>query len=187
MSIVTGLGDGGKTSLPEGTRVSKTHPQIEAAGDIDELIAALGLARSLTANAEIRELTKSIQRELFRVMSALGAHKPDAEPEVSDEMVDRLTKEAHRIEAMEGVLADWSLSGEDTAAAAYDVARTVCRRAERRVIALVESGAAIEPNAVRYLNRLSDLLWLFARQIELERGADAKLRQESGSRWTRAW
>jgi cob(I)alamin adenosyltransferase len=187
MSIVTKLGDKGKTSLAGGARVSKADPQIEASGEIDELIAAMGLARSFTSNAETRENVKAIQKELFRVSSALNGVKPDAQPEVSDAMVDRLTDDAHRIESIEGILADWSLPGEDVAAAAYDLARTVCRRAERRVVALVDAGAAIEPNAVRYLNRLSDLLWLFARQIELEAGADSKLRDSSGPRWSRAW
>jgi cob(I)alamin adenosyltransferase len=188
MSIATERGDGGQTSLLGGLRVSKADPRIEASGGIDELISALGFARSIAANAEICNLTKTIQRELFRVGSGLDTPPGGrAEPEVSDAMVDHLTEHVHRIEGMEGLLTDWSLPGEDTAAAAYDIARTVCRRAERAAIGAAGAGAIVEPNALRYLNRLSDLLWLFSRLIEREAGADSRLRQEGGSRWSRAW
>jgi len=90
---------------------------------------------------------------------------------------------------MEGVLSDWSLPGEHTAAAAYDVARTVCRRAERSVVRLVESGEEVDAVVVVYLNRLSDLLWLFGRLLELRAGVSAQLRddQHKGPRWSRAW
>ncbi len=102
-------------------------------GTIDELISKMGFARALCTTPEIRDLTKSIQRELFQVGSAIAtppeSRKPS--PEISDEMVGRLTAEVHRIEATEGLLADWSLPGEDVVSAAYDMARTVCRRAER--------------------------------------------------------
>jgi cob(I)alamin adenosyltransferase len=104
-------------------------------------------------------------------------------------MVDALTDHVHRIEALEGVLSDWSLPGEHTAAAAYDVARTVCRRAERSVVRLVESGEEVDAVVVVYLNRLSDLLWLFGRLLELRAGVSARLRddQHKGPRWSRAW
>ena len=189
MSIATERGDGGQTSLLGGQRVSKADPRIEASGAVDELIAALGFARSITPNAEIKDLTKTIQRELFRVGSGLDTPPGGrAEPEVTDAMVTRLTEHVHRIESMEGLLTDWSLPGEDTAAAAYDLARTVCRRTERAAVAVGTAGAIVEPNAVRYLNRLSDLLWLFSRQIEREAGADSRLRQDKdGPRWSRAW
>jgi len=86
-------------------------------------------------------------------------------------------------------LSDWSLPGETAAGAAYDLARTVCRRAERCVVRLIESGEAVEPNILAYLNRLSDLLWLFARKVELG-AAGTSLREtngKSGPRWSRAW
>ncbi|HEX4998319.1 MAG TPA: cob(I)yrinic acid a,c-diamide adenosyltransferase [Terriglobia bacterium] len=187
MSIVTGLGDQGQTSLIGGDRVSKADARVEATGEVDELIATMGLARSLCENPEVQDLTKSIQRELFRVSSALGAPgRP--ETEVTDAMVDALTDHARRIESIEGLLSDWSLPGEDAAAAAYDLARTVCRRTERHAVAMIDSGSPVEPNAVRYLNRLSDLLWLFARQIELEIGANSALRKDpKDRRWSRAW
>ncbi len=191
MSIATKAGDTGKTGLIGGERVSKADLRVEAYGTIDELGATLGFARSVCDDAEVRELTKEIQRELFALSG--GVANPRAAekepPYVTVEMVEQLTAHVHRIEATEGLLSDWSLPGEHDAAAAYDVARTVCRRAERAVVRLAESGEEVPPPVVTYLNRLSDLLWLFSRLIELRAGVDAHLRDEdhSGPRWSRAW
>ena len=105
-------------------------------------------------------------------------------------MVDRLTSEVHRIEALEGVLSDWSLPGAVTPAAAFDVARTVCRRAERGVVRLLEAGEQAAPAVLPYLNRLSDLLWLFGRKVERDAGVSGSLRTmtgKEGNRWSRAW
>jgi cob(I)alamin adenosyltransferase len=191
MSIATTRGDGGETGLAGGIRVSKSSERVEAYGTIDELISTLGFARSICGDEEIRTLTKSIQRELFAVGSAMatppeGSKKP---PEITEAMVDGLTAHVHRVEAMEGILADWSIPGEHTESAAYDVARAVCRRAERLAVGLQQRGAVSQPNVVRYLNRLSDLLWLFSRLIELRAGVSAKLRDpaHAGPRWSRAW
>jgi cob(I)alamin adenosyltransferase len=104
--------------------------------------------------------------------------------------VDRLTAEVHRLEAIEGMLADWSIPGEVRAAAAFDVARTVCRRAERGVVRLIESGGAVQPAILAYLNRLSDLLWLVGRKLELDAGVNSSLRDgtgKTGNRFSRAW
>jgi len=184
-------GDGGETGLPGGIRVSKSNDRVEAYGTIDELISTMGFARSICADEEIGALTKAIQKELFKVGSAIGtlpegAKKP---PEITDEMVEALTGHVHRIEAVEGILADWSIPGEHTGAAAYDVARTVCRRAERLAVAVRERGIEMQPNVIRYLNRLSDLLWLFGRLLELRAGVNATLRDDAhaGPRWSRAW
>jgi len=84
-------------------------------------------------------------------------------------------------------LGDWSIPGEDACSAAYDVARTICRRTERLVVGLIESGVEIQPNALAYINRLSDLLWLFGRVVEVRLGLDSKLRTNAGPRWSRAW
>jgi cob(I)alamin adenosyltransferase len=110
-------------------------------------------------------------------------------PDITDEMVARLTEEVHRIEATEGILSDWSLPGDHAGAAAFDVARTVCRRAERAVVHLTETGEPVDARAVVYLNRLSDLLWLIGRLLELRAGIDARLRDSAhtGPRWSRAW
>lgn len=191
MSITTKRGDTGQTSLIGGLRVSKGDLQVEAWGAIDELISVMGFARSICEDAEVRDLTKAIQRELFAVSSVVATvpDKRKGTPPITDEMVEALTAQVHRIEAIEGILADWSLPGEHAAAAAFDVARTVCRRAERLVVRLAESGGESYPQVIAYLNRLSDLLWLFGRLLELRAGVDARLRDEahSGRKWSRAW
>jgi len=191
MSIATKTGDKGLTGLIGGERVSKADLRVEAYGTIDELGSTLGFARSICADAEVRELTREIQRELFAVSGGvanpLGAQKEP--PYVTQAMVETLTAHVNRIESTEGILSDWSLPGEHAAAASYDVARTVCRRAERAVVRLVESGEEAAPQAIAYLNRLSDLLWLFGRLLELRAGVDARLRDDEhkGARWSRAW
>jgi cob(I)alamin adenosyltransferase len=191
MSIATKSGDGGQTALVGGIRVSKSSLRVETYGTVDELNSVLGFARSICEDTELAELTKSIQKELFQVGSALATHTQSRkkEPPVTREMVDSLTDHVHRIEAIEGVLSDWSLPGEHSAAAAYDVARTVCRRAERSVVRLIESGEEVDAVVVVYLNRLSDLLWLFGRLLEQRAGVNARLRDEhhKGPRWSRAW
>ena len=192
MSIATKHGDAGDTGLIGGDRVSKADPRVEAYGTIDELGAALGLARSICGDEEVRGLTKAIQRELFTVAGAVAnPASAEASPTtyVTHAMVEALTLHVERVEATEGILADWSLPGEHAAAAAYDVARCVCRRAERCVVRLAESGADTNPNVVPYLNRLSDLLWLMGRLLELRAGVDARLRdgEHAGPRWSRAW
>ncbi len=194
MSISTTTGDKGRTALIGGERVSKADLRVEAYGTIDETGAAMGLARSLSDDAEINELAKSIQRELFAVSGSVANpnYENAPKPYVTTEMVEHLTAEVHRIEKMEGVLADWSLPGEIASSAAFDVARTVCRRAERAVIRLQEAGEAVDQTAVTYLNRLSDLLWLFGRLIEFRAGVDSRLRnegddQQAAKKWSRAW
>jgi len=191
MSIATERGDGGETSLPGGFRISKSDPRVEVYGTIDELISSLGFARAICRNEQICEFAKSIQRELFKVGSAI-ATPPESRkpiPQITDDYVNRLTDEVHRIEKIEGLLADWSLPGADPVSAAFDVARTICRRTERGAVRLMNAGVSLQPNVLRYLNRLSDLLWLFGRLIEFEQGVDSRLRDDStgGPRWSRAW
>jgi len=197
MSIATKRGDRGETSLAGNVRVSKGAARVEAYGTIDELISSMGFARSICEDAEVRERTKSIQRELFAVSSALATPSGKTlatpsentnEPDVTDAMIDALTADVHRLEAMDGVLGDWSIPGEHVASAAYDVARTICRRAERLAVRLAET-EPVAPEVIAYLNRLSDLLWLFGRIIEVRAGIDSSLRgpEHRGGRWTRAW
>jgi len=191
MSIATMRGDSGQTGLSGGIRVSKASPRVEAYGTLDELISAMGFARAICANPDLCAATKRIQKELFKVASAISTppESPKGIPVVEDALVDELTAHVHRIEAIPGVLNDWSLPGEDPVSAAFDVARTVCRRSERLVVGLMENGLPLQPNVLRYLNRLSDLLWLFGRQVEKEEGKDARLRDpdKPGPRWSRAW
>ena len=191
-SISTMKGDAGQTSLAGGVRVSKSSTRVEAYGTIDELNASMGFARSICEDAEIAAFTRSVQLELFKVGSGLATPPDSPKPQVPIDpaMVDRLTVEVHRIEAIDGVLADWSVSGEHRAAAAYDVARTVCRRAERAIVRLVESGDVMAPEILAYVNRLSDLLWVFARKLEHDAGVSGSLRAatgKAGNRFSRAW
>ena len=189
MSIATKRGDGGETGLAGGVRVRKDDPRVEAYGTIDELISSLGFARAICADDELCARTKEIQRELFKVGSAMATPPSSKKlpPEIPDAMVDALTAEVHRIEAIEGVLGDWSIPGEDPASAAYDVARTICRRAERLAVGLRGQGVQMQDNVIRYINRLSDVLWLYGRLIEHQLGLDATLRTKPGARWSRAW
>jgi cob(I)alamin adenosyltransferase len=191
MSIATKRGDAGQTSLAGGIRVSKAHPRVECYGTIDELISQMGFARSICQDPDVREGAKRVQRELYRVGSAIATPPKSTETpsDVTPAMVDVLDSEVHRIEAQPGVLGDWSLPGELPDAAAFDVARTVCRRAERLAVGLAEAGEIRNPSVLAYLNRLSDLLWLWGRLLEARQGVDSSLRtgDAPGPRWSRAW
>ena len=191
-SISTTRGDQGQTALAGGIRVSKADLRVDAYGSIDELNASIGFSRSMCEDREIADFAHSVQRELFTLGSALATPPNSPKPQVpiAPDMVDRLTGEVHRIEAIEGVLSDWSVSGEHTAAAAFDMSRTICRRAERAVVRLSESGEVVQPAILAYVNRLSDLLWLFARKLEHDAGVSGSLREatgKAGNRWSRAW
>ena len=191
MSIATKRGDGGQTGLAGGIRVSKADLRVESYGSIDELNTVLGFARSICQNKEIAAWTEEIQRTLFRVGSAL-ATPPESKkqpPVLTPEDIERLTNLVHQIEATEGILSDWSLPGAHTESAAYEVARAVCRRAERAAVRFVENGGVVQPAVLPYLNRLSDVIWLFGRLIEFNAGIDARLRDDSkgGPKWSRAW
>lgn len=191
MSIATTRGDGGQTGLAGGIRVSKADLRVDTYGSVDELNTVLGFARSICTNKEIAGWTEQIQRTLFRLGSAL-ATPPESKkqpPIISAEDVAMLTDLVHKIEATEGILGDWSLPGAHPESAAYEVARTVCRRAERNVVRFLENGGIVKPEIMAYLNRLSDVVWLFGRLIEVNAGIDARLRPDdkAGPKWSRAW
>lgn len=191
-SISTMRGDAGETSLAGGIRVSKASLRVETYGTIDELNSTMGFARSICDDTEMAAFTRNIQQDLFRVGSSLATPPNSPKPQIAIEAtsVDRLTAEVHRLEAIEGMLADWSIPGEHRAAAAFDVARTVCRRAERGLVRLQESGEEVQPTILAYINRLSDLLWLFGRKLEHDAGVSASLRDatgKKGNRFSRAW
>lgn len=191
-SIATTRGDAGQTGLAGGIRVSKASVRVESYGNIDELISTIGFARSIGDNEEIAAFAQAVQTELFRIGSALATPPESPKPQVPIDMApaDRLTAEVHRLESLEGMLSDWTVSGGHAGAAAFDVARTVCRRAERGVVRLAETGEPVQPGILAYLNRLSDLLWLFARKLERDAGVSGSLRETTGkpgNRWSRAW
>ena len=191
-SIATETGDDGTTALTGGHRVSKADLRVEAYGTVDELNALLGVARSGCRDPEIRGWTEEIQRTLFRVGAALS-RLPSARvvtaPTLRAEDVAWLDDRVQVIETIEGILADWSLPGAHHESAAFEVARTVCRRAERCAVRLHEAGKVFSPEVLTYLTRLSDLLWLLGRLIEHRAGVDARLRDEGkeGPNWSRAW
>lgn len=192
MSIATKRGDGGQTGLAGGIRVSKGSLRVEAYGTIDELNSALGLARAICADEELKCRTKAIQRDLFRVGSALATPPESRKGQVpiTAEMVEALTTQVHEFEAIEGLLSDWSIPGEEVDGAAFDLARTICRRAERNIVRLMDAGETVEPAIAAYINRLSDLLWLFARKSEVANNVNSSLRElngKQGPRWSRAW
>jgi cob(I)alamin adenosyltransferase len=191
MSIATKSGDKGSTGLAGGIRISKADLRVEAYGTVDELNTVLGFARSICSDEEIAKWTEQIQKTLFRVGSAMATPPESKKPQVhiTPEDVDFLTQLVYKIEATEGILSDWSLPGAHRESAAYEIARTVCRRAERAAVRLHESGQDVQPDVLAYLNRLSDLAWLFGRLIERNAGIDARLRDGSkaGPKWSRAW
>jgi cob(I)alamin adenosyltransferase len=191
-SISTMRGDTGQTSLAGGIRVSKGSIRVETYGTIDELTSSLGFARSICQDVEIAAFVKSIQQDLFRIGSSLATplESPKAQVAIDSVLTDRLTAEVHRLEAIDGMLADWSIPGEHTGSAAFDVARTICRRAERALVRLQEDGVEVQASILSYVNRLSDLLWLFGRKLERDAGANASLRDatgKAGNRFSRAW
>lgn len=190
MSIATKHGDSGQTGLAGGTRISKADLRVEAYGSVDELNTALGFARSICTNQQIRDWTEQIQRTLFSVGGALASPAENkSAPVISAEQVEYLTGLVNQIEAIDGIFSDWSIPGAHPESAAYEVARTTCRRTERNVVRLMESAVAVQPELLAYLNRLSDLIWLFGRLIEKNAGVDARLRtgETQGPSWSRAW
>jgi cob(I)alamin adenosyltransferase len=196
-SIATKTGDSGTTGLAGGIRLSKADLRVEAYGTVDELNSFLGFARSLCPEPEVAAWTETIQRTLFRVGAALSTPTEalSSTQTVTSADVDFLTDLVHQIESMPGILSDWSLPGANRDSAAYEMARTVCRRAERVAVRFNQEGATdTAPNsapaaAIAYLNRLSDLIWLFGRLIELRAGADSRLRPDTkpGANFSRAW
>ncbi len=178
MSIATQTGDHGETSLLFGRRVPKTDPHIVCNGALDELNAALGMARAcLKDGVGDPFLTRqifSIQRELIVLMGEIAVLPEDRERHSNSEygvvtvaMVDALTAQVKDLETHHRIdFHRWATPGDGMGSAALEVARTACRRAERAVLALREGDATLSMDISRYLNRLSDLLWLWARWVE---------------------
>ncbi len=178
MSIITKTGDQGTTGLMYNRRVPKTHPRVEAYGTVDELNAALGLARATATDEWEGGQLLAIQKELVILMGELAVlgedlarYRQDGYSIVTAEMAMKLELIAKEIEARKIVFKGWATPGATLHSAALDVARTICRRAERRVCALEGEQKASQEITI-YLNRLSDLLWLLARRTETECSAN---------------
>ena len=173
MSIATRTGDDGTTALMYNRRVSKTHPRVEASGAIDELNAALGLARASNRDEWLGKELLTIQQQLVAIMGELstlpedlGRYERGGFARVTPELRGGLDALVNHLESQNLTFNGWAMPGDTLSSAALDLARTACRRAERRVCAVGESGTAVNPEIVVYLNRLSDVLWLLARWVE---------------------
>ncbi len=174
MSIVTKTGDKGQTSLMYGHRVSKGDARVDAYGCIDELTAALGLARSIATDKFISDEILAAQKDLIVLMGELATAPGDQERYAKDgfqittpAMVDRISAVIADLEKDESLYPkDWVIPGGTRVSAALDFARTTCRRAERHIAALSVSDVKFNVEILRYLNRLSDLCWVLARYVE---------------------
>jgi cob(I)alamin adenosyltransferase len=172
MSIITGRGDGGETDLLFGRRIAKTSLRVEVLGTVDEVNAALGLARAAGAVEEVEGIVSRLQEMLIGLMGQFACQPGDEEryasagfTAVGQEDLDWVVATAKDFEARGIVFKDWARPGADhsMARAGLDVARSITRRAERAVLALHESGEEV-PQVLRlFFNRLSDLLWILAR------------------------
>lgn len=173
MSIVTKTGDQGTTGLMYGRRVPKTHARVEACGAIDELNAALGLVRASVDGCPTGEEVLGVQKDLVALMGELatanedyGRYVKDGYPVITAALTARLEQLIGELESQNITFRGWATPGANVAAAQLDLARTVCRRAERRVCALQQAGELQNAQIIVYLNRLADLLWLLARKAE---------------------
>ena len=183
MSISTKTGDGGSTALMYGRRVSKDHPRVDAYGSVDELNSALGLARSMAKKPE-KDLLEKIQKALVGLMGELAVapedlHRYESEgyARLKDQDLVLLDRKIEQMEKADPKASGWSTPGGSTTGAALDLARTVCRRAEREVWKLEKAQGNIRSLIPRYLNRLSDFLWLMERATETK--APKKRRKKS--------
>ena len=174
MSIVTKTGDKGETSLMYGRRLSKSDPRVDAYGCVDELTAALGLARSVVTDKFVLEQIFSAQKDLVVIMGELATAPADRERYLKDgfhlttaDMVDRISAVIFDLEKDTSLYPkDWVIPGGTPVSAALDFARTTCRRAERHTAAFSAVQEDLNPEILRYLNRLSDLCWVLARYAE---------------------
>ena len=173
MKIYTRGGDDGGTGLSDGSRVRKDHVRVAAYGAVDELSAVIGQARAQAGGGELDALLAAVQRDLF----AIGAQLADPSGRVvtripktvlRDEDIDRLEQLIDRLEGEMPPLSQFILAGGVESGAALHLARAVCRRAERRIVAL---DPPTEPLLLRYMNRLSDLLFVMGRWVNHRAGA----------------
>jgi len=173
MKIYTKSGDRGETGLYGGSRIWKDSPRVESFGEIDEVNSAIGLALNAIQNAEITALLKNIQEDLFSIGAELatpperpiehGKRKVDSDHVRSlEEAIDRYDKELTPLHR-------FILPGGTEGASRLHMARSICRRAERRVVGLLRD-EEVNPNILKYLNRLSDLLFILARTLNHKAG-----------------
>ena len=175
MSIATKKGDKGATGLMFNRRVPKTNPRVEAYGSVDELNTAIGMARATAQFDFVGNSLLPIQKDLVIVMGELATlpedlakYKEKGFSIVTPELTVKLDALVQEIEKQSVSFQHWATPGGNLNSAALDVARTTCRRAERRVCSLQEADQLHNPEIIVYLNRLSDALWLLARWVETQ-------------------
>jgi cob(I)alamin adenosyltransferase len=176
-SIATRTGDDGSTSLLYGQRVPKDHPQIEAVGAFDELNVALGVIKPLLGGeargTAVRGLLTTVQHTLVALMGEIACAEADSArytaskfAKVSPDDLGRLDAEVAALEARGLKFDGWATPGATARSAAFDLARVAARRAERRLGSLPAHGRTVRPVVRQFVNRLSDTLWLLAREAE---------------------
>ncbi|MDY6778511.1 MAG: cob(I)yrinic acid a,c-diamide adenosyltransferase [Candidatus Nanohaloarchaea archaeon] len=174
MTIYTRRGDGGRTDLHSGERIPKDTPRIEAVGTVDELNTVIGRALSHLDDEEVGEVLRDIQNDLHVCQTDLANTDRDADhPRMEQERIDRLETVIDRFEEGLPELQDFILQGGTPAAAALYNARAVCRRAERRTVALADT-EEVNESVIGYLNRLSDTLFVLARTVNHRNGIDER-------------
>lgn len=172
MKIYTKTGDDGTTSLFDGTRVNKDHHRVDTYGDVDELNASLGVAIASLNDEEIKKILLRIQRNLFAMGAQLAnpQHKKQkTKADFGGDKITALEKAIDQCEAEIDPIKNFILHGGSIAASHLDLARTICRRAERQLVSLSQN-ESVDSNLVMYLNRLSDLLFMLARVVNKRMG-----------------
>ena len=172
LKIYTKTGDAGKTSLIGGTKVLKSHIRIETYGTVDELNSYIGLVNDYLTNINSKNVLKEIQDRLFTIGSSLACD-PDKEtklkiPDLKEEDIVFLEKEIDKMNEVLPVMKSFILPGGHVAVSTTHIARCVCRRAERLCVHIQEEKLFVEPLVIKYLNRLSDYLFILARYIAYE-------------------
>ncbi len=172
-SIATRTGDAGTTGLLYGQRVPKDHPQIEAVGVLDELNVSLGFVKANQPDRRNHAEIERIQQELVAFMGEIACAESDSAryaassfAKIDETALARLDTAVAAIEARQPKFDGWATPGANLGSAALDLARTAARRAERRLTGLSNHGRTLRPLLLQYINRLSDLLWLMAREAE---------------------
>lgn len=172
--VYTKTGDGGETSLVGGKRVSKASPRVDAYGDVDELNSIIGVARAHLSDPEVDDALGLLQNDLFTVGADLASPLDIEVPRVEGSFVKTLEEMSDAFLSELEPLKEFILPGGSRAGATLHLARTVARRAERRIVALAEA-EEINPEVIVYVNRLSDLLFILARVVNRREGASEKM------------
>jgi cob(I)alamin adenosyltransferase len=175
VKIYTRTGDRGDTRLFDGARVRKHNPRVEAYGDVDELNSFIGAAASFLQDPELASMLAGVQKDLFSVGAQLAdpgfKNRTGAKFQIASQRVEALELAIDRFETELPPLRQFILAGGGKCGALLHVARTVCRRAERRVVSLSEE-VELNPIVIEYLNRLSDFLFVMARVVNHREGKE---------------